>query len=495
MKKWQDLAPPDDQNSWYDLNGFWPTERGTYEVCDAYTNSDVTATGVGTPVYAWCANATPSANYDPEYILDGAKIWQYQALSGATDRTGTATFPTVQDSLQFLQYGVVTIGCMGATRTGPTGGGLPGADTIYATSATSNFAVLSGAPRAMCGCVQSNAVLLFWTEDAGGGNIAEDGYAISDVGDYTNWTTGEATSGRLISTPGGVTAAIPFNNAVYAFKDSGAGDGSIYRLTYVGGVVKWATELLHQGVGCKYFKMAAAGKDGILFLGSVKTEAGSSNAVFYWFDGVSEPVVANPFTSIDGSNINSSAQGEIGIDYDPKRNTFSVWVGNGIVYWFNPATGAWGKYDTGVTDLIPVLGSNQSSQFTSGSRLTRAWRKSATNTLKLYTASGHASPAYIQTAKYGRPEKKTNFRRLIPLLRRRVDGGTDSVSLEMTLFREREDTTAQTTRTITESTERKRFDLQGGAATDNFARFKLTYTAIDAEIDDVLVDAKDAGTD
>lgn len=493
MKKWQDLAPPDDPNSWYDMNGFWPTERGTYETCDAYGTADVTATSAGTPVYAWCANATPSANYNPEYILDGSKIWQYQTLSGATDRTGTAAYPTLTDSIQFIQYGVVTIGCMGATRTGPTGGGLPGADTIYTTGATSNFAVLSGAPRAMCGCVQSNAVLLFWTENAGGGNIAEDGYAISDVGDYTNWTTGEATSGRLISTPGGVTAAIPFNNAVYVFKDSGAGDGSIYRLTYVGGVVKWATELLHQGVGCKYFKMAAAGKDGILFLGSERTEAGSPTSVFYWFDGVSEPVVANQFTSIPA---NSGTAGEFGIDYDPKRNTFSVWVGNGIVYWFNPATGAWGKYDTGVTDLVPVIGaSGLFAGVAAGSRLTRAWRKSATNTLRLYTASGHASPTYIHTAKYGKPDRKTNFRRAIPLVRRRVDSGTDSVSLEMTLFREREDTTAQTTRTIAESTERKRFDLQGGAATDNFARFKLTYTDIDCEIDDVLIDAKDAGTD
>lgn len=489
MKKWQDLAPPDDQNSWYDLNGFWPTERGTYEVCDAYTNSDVTATGVGTPVYAWAANVTPSNMWDRQYVLDGSKIWSYyfDGLSfSANDKTGTATFPTLKTSIQFIQYGVVTIGCMGATSTPPVGVVLPGADTIYATSHTSNFAVLSGAPRAMCGCVQSNAVLLFWTEDAGGGNIAEDGYAISDVGDYTNWTTGEATSGRLIASPGKIYAAVAFNNAAYAFKED-----SIYRLNYVGGEVKWATELLHQGVGCYYFKMAAAGKDGILFLGSVKTESGSSNAVFYWFDGVSEPVVANPFTSIDGSNIVGTG-GEFGIDYDPKRNTFSVWVGNGIVYFFNPATGAWGKYDTGVTDIVPEIGSAAVTVAGAG-RLTIAWRKSAANTLKLYTASGHASPAYIQTAKYGNPDRKTVFQRLIPKLRRRVDSGTDSVSLEMTLFRELEDTTAQTTRTITESTFRKRFDLDGGASDDNFARFKLTYTDIDAEIDDVIVKAKDGG--
>jgi hypothetical protein len=111
------------------------------------------------------------------------------------------------------------------------------------------------------------------------------------------------------------------------------------------------------------------------------------------------------------------------------------------------------------------------------------------------SAPGSSATCYLQTTKTGSEEFKTVWDRLTPRLRRRTDLGTDSASLELTLFRELEDTSAQTTRTIAESGARKRFDLMGGTAADNFARFKVTWTALDVEVDDFKIRGKPAGTD
>jgi hypothetical protein len=105
-----------------------------------------------------------------------------------------------------------------------------------------------------------------------------------------------------------------------------------------------------------------------------------------------------------------------------------------------------------------------------------------------------SSTAYVQTSKIGRPDRKTKFTRLTPLFRRRTNNsaGSPVCSLVADFFRERHNTSAASSQNVTESSSRVRFDF---LATDNFARFKLTFADMDAEIDDVLVDSVDAGTD
>lgn len=470
MRKWQNLAPPDDPGSWYDVDGMWPTNRGTYETADFIgAGTAITATGAGEIAHAWCGRGTTANN---ELLIDnGGKIWKYTPEDpidpSLTDVTGTAV---VGHCYQFAQFGNVTIGVMGSNETAD-GVALGGQATVKATSPGAAFSALAGAPKGQSICVQANAVLIFNTD------TANDGWATSDVGDYTNWATGEAASGRIYMPAGPIRAGVSFGTDVFAFKEY-----SIHRMRYVGGVVKWIVEKVWDGVGCAVRNGAIAGSTGILFQGKSRTDTGSPTTPYYWFDGVNPPRLVNPFT-------------EVGVGpmiYYPQKNIFSVWESN-AVYWYAPESGMWGRSSSPMTSppttTAPVLGEYSGRASNDRGLTTACYGKSAANTIKRFAGSGTTAAVYLETTKIGEPDKKLQLSRCIPLLRRRVDLGTDSVTATLTLFREREDTTAQTTRAgIAESTDRKRFDFRGGTSADNFARIKVIWTALDVEVDDFLID-------
>jgi hypothetical protein len=158
-------------------------------------------------VYAFSGKGITSTR---QFAVDGSHIWEWVSSLSITDQTGGVT---VGSKPMMAQYGDVTICAMGA-----------GASTVKSTGGA--FSALAGAPKGEIICVHKNAVLIFNTD------TSADGWAASDVGDYTNWTTGEAANGRLIDIAGAITAAIPFGDAVYVFKAN-----AIYRMTYVGGTV------------------------------------------------------------------------------------------------------------------------------------------------------------------------------------------------------------------------------------------------------------------
>lgn len=487
MKKWQNLAAPDDPDSYYDVDGVWPTDRGTYETADFLSGTEYTATAAASPILAFAAQKLNTTTV--EYVIDGA-IWQYSA-GAFTDRTGTA----VVQSPMMAQYGNVTIGAMGGYKSG----GLPGRPTVYSTGG--NFAVLAAAPQADIVAVAANAVGLF---NQGTGSNEGNKWSFSDVGDYTNWTTGEATSGSLIQTPGDITAAVPFGNDMIVFKAN-----SIYRMRYVGGLIKWTSELVVSGVGCAGKHCIAVGATGILFLGvneSATYKTTNPTLHMHWFDGVSFPRLVNPMTALT-TTANPSATF---INYDPRHDLFSVVCQVGSApfnrtFFYCPSTDMWGKNDTPITNTqttsaVPVMADFYARPDAEKSPMPTLYNKESADKLKRYTHGTPigeiASACYVETAKIGKVGRKTLFSRVTPRLRRRIDLGTDSATLTATLFRELHDTSAATTRTgITEATNRKRFDLLGGTACDNFARFKAIFTALDVEIDDLEVMAKDAGED
>lgn len=463
--KWRPYSAPDDPDSYYDANGVWATPRGTYESAATGQLAAITATSPGTAIYAFRANTITSS---VEYVVTGTKIWQI-AGAAATDRTGGVT---IGNQPMMTQYGNVTICAMGNSTA-----------TVNATGG--NFAALAGAPQAEIVLVCANAVLYFNT------NTSADGWAASDVGDYTNYTTGEAASGRLIQTPGPITAAVAFGNDVIVFKSR-----SIYRGRYVGGVVKWAWELIWSGVGCsgqttaftKY--QACVGAGSILFAGySMATDAtflGGAilGAAYYAFDGVSPPRRVNLDTPV--------AEGML--VYDPREDRFTLlsYTNGGInvqqIFYYQASSDGWSRA-TGPASTsqqaVLVTGALEDGTFYSRPTM----YLSSGNFLNQYIAAAR-SGGYVQTQKMGRRDRKTQFSRLLAILRRRTDLGTDSVSLGIETFREAEDTSTVTTDTVAESAQRHRFDFN---YTENFARFKLTFTAIDFEIEGVAVQMKEAG--
>lgn len=491
MRKWQDLAAPDDPNSWYAISNMWPTKRGTYEAADTSTSTEIATAATAAAIYAFAARTLSSSR---EYVVTPTKIFQYSG-GALTDRTGgvAISFPMM------AQYGDATICAMGV-----------GAATSSSTGG--NFAALAGSPNGEIVVICRNAAVIFNT------NTSADGWAASDVGDYTNWSTGESASGRIVDSPGEIMAAAVLNNDIIVFKRS-----AIYRMTYVGGVVKWQVQLAWAGMGCypvitsnaKY--QVAVCASGVAFNGAIAnlgTNAASAVSLqIYLFDGSSRPVKLNPLTTLPSGFTTTTAGGtQEAIPvffYDPVEDILCIANSQGAVYcpfyYYSFQMQAWGSgggasaesldsFGVAFTTGCGVLQGDYYAQPATSSR--PAFYIYGTTNAKLRRCVPSAPAATftcsLQTSMRGRSDRKTNWSRCTPQLRRRTDLGSGSVSLALTLFREREDTSAASSQTITESTQRKRFDFTG---TDNFARFNVTWTNFDPEIDDFLIKEKDAGED
>jgi hypothetical protein len=176
-------------------------------------------------------------------------------------------------------------------------------------------------------------------------------------------------------------------------------------------------------------------------------------------------------------------------------------------YSYNFSSGLWGKSERvyGATTAVPVgtMGevSAVTDHFSAAAQSPHAWYRSAADTITLQyplpADSGTASIApYVESTMFGRPDRKTSFSRLTPLLRSRSThsgfGSTDVCSLSMSTYRERHDTTPVETLPVAESTTRARFDF---TRSENFARFKVTFTDLIVEVEDVLAAQKDAGAE
>jgi hypothetical protein len=275
----------------------------------------------GTQSYAFSAKTLTGTR---EYVVTAAKIFEYSATT-LTDRTGGVA---VGSNPMMAQFGAITLCVMGnATATVSSNGG--------------NFAALAGAPKGEIVLVVDGAALILNTD------TSPDGWAASDVFDYTNWTTGEAASGRLLDTPGPILAGCAFGGYAYAFKAT-----SIYRGNYVGGQVKWEWHLVWSGVSVgslftttqsKHY--VGAGADCMMFVGQRDSASFSTSgsktasSYVYLYDGVSAPRCVNPLTTIV----------EGAVLYDPSVNMFTVFplqTSTDRMYFYSVPADAWGYYGT-----------------------------------------------------------------------------------------------------------------------------------------------------
>lgn len=500
MRKWKNLSAPDDPGAWFDVSGMWPTRLGTYEVADFYdSGTNKTATGETTSpdtgVSAWCFNTLSGQRC---YVV-GKKIWEY-ASGSLTDRTGALAQPS---EAFMCQYGDITILARG------TGAAL-------ASSSGGNFAAIAGAPSARLVVVQSNAVVAFNT------SVSADGWAASDVGDYTNWSTGEAASGRILEGSGGVTAAVALGADIIVFKKD-----AIFRMTYVGGTVKWTIQKVVSGLGCVdvFFSPSIAGAaaacgSAIMFLGQVPG-SGVNAEQYFLFDGVSQPRPINTETQLRAETASFIALTVRGAPmFDHESRTVCLIAQEATYglqpYFYNLDSDAWGRgglvSGTGTVKTLPVRGDQSavSALFSIDTPL-RPVFIAGVDKFVLYApvAPGGSTSCsgYVQTAKSGAgPDDITTFSRLIPLLFRRApnSSGSPAVSLTFNLYNERHRIYSNsgsgavlaaptTTRSVTEASQRNRFDLLSGAAANCYADFKITFTDMDAEIEDVLIKAKKTG--
>lgn len=491
MRRYATLAAPDDPGVWSDVSNMVPTVRGTYKTAPRKTTANITATAAGGAFYAFCG-ATLSGTRS--YVVTETKIWEYSGgLAGtATDRTNAVT---TGNNPQMAQYGNATICVMGA-----------GAATVASTGG--NFSAVADAPNGEYVVVCAGAVLILNTD------ANADEWAASDVGDYTTFTPAagiEAANGRLLDTNGPITGAAVMGGQVYAFKKD-----AIYRGTYVGSPIFWRWELVVKGVGhdsrANFKNAVCSCGNFIAFLQS--SVDGKARIMLY--DGVSQPVCINGDLDLNFDTASVDAT-TVFMTYDHADRMLYVHSTNEVgstpsgsdlgLFVYNLESQMWGKgtqYDSGAALLyfVQVVGETAAiySHFAAGVRSPIGWSTQTIaqpDRLLLYypvLASAATGSCYLQSSFYGRPDKKTTFRRVTPLLRSKTTstGGTPVVALEFKTFLERHDTTATATTSPTESTVRDRFDLM---TVDCFGRAKVTFTDLDVEVDDFFVDQVPAGSE
>lgn len=482
MRKWQNLAAPDDPGSWFDVFHVWPTPYGTYETCAPYIG--LGSSTAGTQSYAFAAKTLSGAR---EYVVTATKLIEFSAGPTYTDRTNAMV---VGSYPMMAQFGNATICVMGAAN-----------PTIVSTGG--NFTAVSGAPNGEIVIVVEGVALIF------NSNTSTDGWHASDVFDYTNWTTGEAASGRLLDTPGPITAACAFGGCAYVFKAN-----SIYRGRYVGGAIKWEWHLVWNGTGiqagsgftanlAKHY--VGVGLDCMMFCSNRDKESWASSnkassSFFYLYDGVSAPRIVNPLTTIY----------EGAILHDPAVDMFTVMPlevtgAKDRAYFYSKPADAWGYYGTPLGTSAstnpprPVMGEYAARVVVAGdvlSPLPAFYSDSGGSTGRVTSTAGSATTSmlltpYLETAKVGRPDVKTLALCATPELRR-MQGGNNGVSdvpmaCTVKAFRERHDTSASATPTATQNADRVRFDFIGA---DNFFRIKITFPNRNFEIDDISLTAQ-----
>jgi hypothetical protein len=216
----------------------------------------------GVPVLAAnCKGATVVYKLDnSRRMFAGTQTKLYELIAGAwTDRSRASNYSAGADSRwSFAQFGDATLACTGAEK--------------VQRSTTGVFADIATAPQAEILFSVGAFVMALNTND---GAIKPDGWHCCAAFDDTVWTpsiTTQAASGRLVATPGRLTAGARLGEYAIAYKER-----SIYLGQYVGAPVVWDWMQVAGGsAGC-------VGKNALCDIGGVHFFVGHDN--FWLFDG------------------------------------------------------------------------------------------------------------------------------------------------------------------------------------------------------------------
>lgn len=192
-------------------------------------------------------------------VIAGTQDALYELTSGAwADVTGTPYTGGTDSRWSFTQFGNTTVA---ANR----------ADVLQ-SSASGAFADITGAPRAEVVFSVGAFVMALNVND---GAEKTDGWhccAAFDVSDWVESTTTQSASGRLVSTPGELTAGLRLGEYAVAYKAT-----SIYLGQYVGAPVVWDwTPVAGGEAGC-------VGKEALCDVDVAHFFVGTDN--FWLFDG------------------------------------------------------------------------------------------------------------------------------------------------------------------------------------------------------------------
>lgn len=193
-------------------------------------------------------------------IFAGTGGKQYELDAGAwVDRSRVSDYVTGPDARwSYAQFGDATLACTGAE--------------VIQRSITGAFSDIAGAPKAGVIFSVGTFVMALDTDD---GVAKPDGWHCCAAFDDSDWApslTTQAASGRLVSTPGRLTAGARLGEYAVAYKNR-----SIYMGQYVGPPAVWDwTQVADGGAGC-------IGKNALCDIGGGHFFVGPDN--FWIFDG------------------------------------------------------------------------------------------------------------------------------------------------------------------------------------------------------------------
>jgi hypothetical protein len=248
MRKWKPFGSRRDPSIYTAISNLYPTARGSYRAGPLFTGRGSAGAGPATPGTTLSAWVGVGPNALGGYVGTTTKVYSIDVIGTGsfTDRSSGAYATSAAHC--FAHYGNICIKADLANNT-----------EFRDSSGVSNFAALAGAPKAKFVVVQSNVVLLLNIND---GTAKQDGYYTSDVGDYTNWTTLEASNNRILGRAGALTAAIAFRDRVLVFKQN-----SMWWLTYVGSPSYWRVDLISDAHGVAFPGQVANCGDFVVFIG------------------------------------------------------------------------------------------------------------------------------------------------------------------------------------------------------------------------------------
>ena len=287
-----------------------PTTPGILTDCDnvipttqgfASGNSRVTA---GFPALAAACTGAYVAN-----LLNGTKrlfagtstnIYEGSSLVW-TDRSRVGNY-TGSNRWRWTMFGDVTLA---TNRSQP----------LQQALASASFADIAGAPSAAVMCNASGFVML---GDFNNGTDTPDGWFCSGIYDQTIWTPSIATqcaNGRLVDSPGRITAMQALGPDVVAYKNT-----SMYLGTYQGGNIIWSWQRIPGDIG-------VASQESVVVVQTQHFFIGTND--FYVYDGTVPRSIGAPLREWFFANMNRTYQANIIGVADPARD---------LVYWYYPST-------------------------------------------------------------------------------------------------------------------------------------------------------------
>lgn len=493
MRRWLPGADAKRQDVWLAIGNMCPTPVGTYHTAPCFAaNGTLTGGNAGTASYvtylcwsAQIADGTP-VTYVAGETSSGAGNFYVESLAGTTltNRSlGGTNFGTGIDGtkIAFAQMGNTSL----FSHNSVTSGSLYSRDA----SGSSNFALGSTSGGKIL-AVQSSALVMYNLYD--GGSNKPNYWMASDLFAPTTFAGGESvTATPVVTTPGEITAAVPFGDSIIFFKRAG-----VYRHKYVGTAdVKWTVQLLRADIGVLSQHAVIDTGNSLVFVGEMGV---------WEYDGAAFRKLSDDADTPNADGVSLYLQNPKGSMYFPGDDC-CVWFNASDVLMYNRRSGAFGAMNLTNTagsilaSHVPYLGkvpalvgagvmpNAMAHSFFNGMQIVNV----AASSRMAGTSAWHgAFAAYVTSGYLGEYDKDVTITKIIPALRATYWAfpGADYVvnaGLETT-----EPYAANS------STARRRFD---GSATVTFpAGDQVTISqrvgfAGAWEIEDIIIEAKKTG--